>query len=221
MNDSTIRRAPVPHSMISSPQAHAPRQAGPAAQAPAENPLQGAATRAADALVRMKEADRDAVIGAVPGLVSDIASQVVGGALDSRIVSRNKAQLTALIRQGTTKIAAETSAAGSRVADLRAALTAEGGRPQVVALAADALAAIAARAGVQPADFEKLAGRMEILAELQGEKRFAMISNRPLKAKIMQLTNGNLGELAGAVGRQLATLAYEPVKRLATVQELT
>ncbi|MCK6547067.1 hypothetical protein L6R52_14555 [Myxococcota bacterium] len=180
-----------------------------------------AAVRGAKALVRMNELDRATITSAIPGVVTDIADKIVGGPLDNHLVRRNKAQLTALIRQGMNPIATETMAAGERAAELRSALTADGGRPQVEKLTAAALASIAARSGTTPKDFDALVGKLEILAALNGEKKLAMVSNRELKAKINQLTNGNLAELASATGRQLATMVYEPVRRLATSQELT
>lgn len=213
MSDLSIKR---PAAQLSG----APALAEPKVPTTTEQ-LGSAAARGAKALVRMNEVDRAAVTGAIPGVVTDIADKIVGGPLDNHLVRRNKAQLTALIRQGMNPIATETMAAGERAADLRSALTADGGRPQVEQLTAKALASIAARSGVTPKDFDVLVGKLELLAALDGEKKLAMVSNRDLKAKIHQLTNGNLAELASATGRQLATMVYEPVRRLATSEELT
>lgn len=202
------------------PRAGVVEQRDPAGNAAPAAGLESSATRGAKALVSMPAADRDLVIGQIPGRVDAIADTVIGGALDNRLLGRNKKALVALIQQGANRISGETVQAGSRVADLRAGLTADGGTPQVVAETARALAQIAARGGASPEDFAKLAGKLELLAELQGEKRFAMIANRGLKQKIMQLTNGDLSQLASQVGAELAQLAYGGVRRAAIAEQL-
>jgi len=83
-----------------------------------------------------------------------------------------------------------------------------------------ALAKIANASQATPEQFEALVGRLELLRDLQGEKAFQMVSDKALRQRIAQLTNGDLEGLAGSVGQELARLAYAPVAKHPAAREV-
>lgn len=169
------------------------------------------AARGAKALTEMRPADRDAVMKEVPGYVSDIAATVIGGALDNKLLARNKHQLVALIQEGTSRVATLTSESGDRVAELRIALETEG-KANAIREAAPALAAIARAGGATVEQLERLVAQLEVLRELKDGGDIRQLS-REVRTKIYAFVGCGLDELAKNVGHQLGRLAYDPVNR--------
>ena len=183
-------------------------------------PVAKAAVRGAKALAKMQQADVDAVMGRVPGTVPDIASKLVGGAFDQKILNLKVGELSKLIRNSPS-MCNKTVASGGRVGDLRDAvqdvrhMQSKGN----LVSTARALAQIAMASKATPEQFERLVGRLELLQQLNGTKAFSMVSDKDLRAKVQQLTNGNLQTLTQQVGDDLSRLAYDPVEREARAKQ--
>ncbi len=159
--------------------------------------IDATATRGADAIQKMPEADRDAIVGQLPGRLGDISRT-----LQKRVLGRSQAELEASIAGG--RHFEPTAASGDRLATLKEAVSEEKA-PRIAA----ALADIAKTAEVDLSIFDRLVQKLELVAELAG-RDLSMIP-APTRSKIQSLADGDLAKLPSVIAQELGHYAYKPL----------
>lgn len=159
--------------------------------------IDATATRGADALKGMSEAERDAIVNQLPGRLGDISKT-----LQKRVLGRSQKELEALIAGG--RHFEPTAASGDRLAALKEAVTEEKA-PRIAA----ALAQIAKNGEVDLSIFDRLVQKLELIRDLSGQD-LSMVP-APTRAKIQSLANGDLAGLPTLIAQELGHYAYKPL----------